>query len=185
MSSAPLSLQSQRLLSPRWRRWVIGTLLLASLPGCSRQFWRRQADMDVYDAEAEKLMDPRWAVPRVDLTPDPRSRFFDPYDPDFAPLPPDDPYAHQYMHCVDGWEGYKGWHGFGDTMSVENPQWLANFGITPDMVDQASGQYTSALPALKNLTLQQAVELSLIHSRDYQTQLENVYIAALVVTFQR
>jgi outer membrane protein TolC len=141
--------------------------------------------MDVYDAEAEKLMDPRWAVPRVDLTPDPRSRFFDPYDQDLPPLPPDDPYAHQYMHCVDGWEGYKGWHGFGDTLSVENPQWLANFGITPDMVDQASGQYTTGLPALKNLTLQQAVELSLIHSRDYQTQLENVYLAALTVTFQR
>ncbi len=62
-------------------------LLLAAAPGCSRQFWRRQADMDVYDAEAEKLMDSRWALPRVDVTPDPRSRFFDPYDPDKPPLP--------------------------------------------------------------------------------------------------
>jgi outer membrane protein TolC len=89
------------------------------------------------------------------------------------------------MHCVDGWEGYKGWHGFGDTMSVENPQWLANFGITQDMIDPATGKYTGALPAIKDLTLQQAVELSLIHSRDYQTQLENVYLNALTVTFQR
>ncbi|QDT56862.1 Outer membrane efflux protein [Caulifigura coniformis] len=174
-----------RMLSPRSRRWITGALLLATLPGCSRQFWRRQADMDVYEAESQKLMDPRWAVPRVDITPDQRSRFFDPYDPDKPPLPPDDPFAHQYMHCVDGWEGYKGWHGFGDTATVENPQWLANFGITPEMIDPVTGQYTAALPALKGLTLQQAVELSLIHSRDYQTQLENVYLAALQVTFQR
>jgi len=185
MNAVPLTHRSGRVAKSRWRRWVTGALLIASLPGCSRQFWRRQADMDVYDAEAQKLNDPRWAVPRVDLTPDPRSRFFDPYDPDKPPLPPDDPYAHQYMHCVDGWEGYKGWHGFGDTMSVENPQWLANFGITSDMIDPETGQYTGALPALKNLTLQQAVELSLIHSRDYQTELENVYLAALQVTFQR
>lgn len=186
MNTPLQSIRRRRLMSsPRWRRWITGALLIASLPGCSRQFWRRQADMDVYEAEAEKLMDPRWAVPRVDVTPDQRSRFFDPYNPDKPPLPPDDPFAHQFMHCVDGWEGYKGWHGFGDTMSVENPQWLANFGITPDMVDPVSGQYTSGLPALKNLTLTQAVELSLIHSRDYQTQIENMYLAALQVTFQR
>ncbi len=48
-----------------------------------------------------------------------------------------------------------------------------------------SGQYTGKLPQLKNLTLWQAVELSLIHSRDYQTQLELMYQAALAVTFQR
>jgi outer membrane protein TolC len=184
MSSALFSERRRGLFGRRWRRWITGALLLASLPGCSRQFWRRQADMDVYDAEAEKLMDPRWAVPRVDVTPDPRSRFFDPYDQDFPPLPPDDPYAHQFMHCVDGWEGYKGWHGFGDTLSVENPQWLANFGVTEEMRDPVTGQ-VSRMPALKNLTLQQAVELSLIHSRDYQTQLEDVYLAALTVTFQR
>ncbi|HVJ86347.1 MAG TPA: TolC family protein [Caulifigura sp.] len=174
-----------RLFSNRWRRWITGAVLMASLPGCSRQFWRKQADMDVYDAETQKLIDPRWAVPRVDITPDPRSRFFDPYDPDKPPLPPDDPYAHQYMHCVDGWEGYKGWHGFGDTLSVENPQWLANLGIPQEMVDPISGRVSSDLPALKDMTLQQAIELSLIHSRDYQTQLENMYLAALQVTFQR
>jgi outer membrane protein TolC len=184
MSLSLLTRWRRRIVTPGCRRWITGALLLATLPGCSRQFWRRQADMDVYDAEAEKLMDPRWAVPRVDVTPDPRSRFFDPYDPDKPPLPPDDPYAHQFMHCVDGWEGYKGWHVFGDTMSVENPQWLANFGVTEEMRDPVTGQI-GYMPALKNLTLTQAVELSLIHSRDYQTELENVYLAALTVTFQR
>jgi hypothetical protein len=113
-------------------RLAAAVLALVPLPGCSRGFWRQQADQDSYQAIAEHIVDPRWAVPRFDLTPDPRSRFFDPYDPDAAPLPPDDPAAHVYMHWVDGWEGYKGWHKFGDLMSVENPQWLANFGISTE-----------------------------------------------------
>jgi hypothetical protein len=177
-----------RLLNsrPRIRKWIGGLLLASAVPGCSRHFWRKQADLDVYDAVAEKLVDPRWDVPRVDVAADPRSRFYDPYDLDRPPLPPDDPTAHAYMHWVDGWEGYKGWHQFGDTLSVENPQWLANFGITSDMVDPISGQYDSDhLPAIQKLTLQQAVELSQIHSRDYQSQIEDVYLAALDVTFER
>ncbi|MCA9088377.1 MAG: TolC family protein [Planctomycetaceae bacterium] len=153
--------------------------------GCTRQFWRHQADTDVYDAVAEKLNDPRWTLPRVDIEPDPQSRFYDPSNPDHSPLPPDDPAAHTFMHWVDGWQGYKGWHKFGDLMSVENPQWLAQFGIRSDLVDPLTGDYLEPVAAVENLTLPDAVELSLIHNRDYQTQLENVYLAALDVTFER
>ncbi|MCA9053072.1 MAG: TolC family protein [Planctomycetaceae bacterium] len=160
-------------------------LLALSVSGCSRTFWRAQADADVYEAIGDQLVDPRWAVPRLDITPDPRSRFFDPFDPDHSPLPPDDPAAHRLMHCVDGKQGYAGWHKFGDHLNVENPAWLAQFGITPDMIDPATGAYIGKLPALERVTLPQAVELSLIHSRDYQTQLEAVYLSALDVTFER
>ncbi|MBX3442402.1 MAG: TolC family protein [Planctomyces sp.] len=182
-SRRPLLLQRFRGRSAR--RWACGLIAAVSLTGCSRQFWRQQADRDVYDAVGERLDDPRWAVPRVDITPDPRSRFFDPYNPDKPPLPPDDPRAHCYMHWVDGWEGYKGWHQFGDLMSVENPQWLAPFGLSSNMIDPETGQYVGQLPAIENLTLDGAVELAQIHSRQYQTQLENLYLAALDVTFQR
>lgn len=159
----------------------MGTLL----SGCTRTFWRRQADKDSYQAITQHIGDPRWAVPRFDVTPDPRSRFFDPYDPDHAPLPPDDPAAHGYMHWVDGWQGYKGWHKFGDLMTVENPQWLANFGITEEMVDPVSGEYIAPVPELRDVTLAQAIELSQIHSREYQFQIEDVFLAALAVTYQR
>jgi hypothetical protein len=131
------------------------------------------------------VTDPRWAAPRFDVTPDPRSRFFDPYNPDKPPLPPDDPAAHCFMHWVDGWQGYKGWHQFGDLLSVENPQWLANLGLTREALDAPEDLPPGELPQLTNLTLQEAVELSLIHSRAYQTQIENVYLAALDVTFER
>lgn len=171
------------LLGRRLRPWLLGLLL--GCCGCTRSFWRTQADVDVYQAIGEKLTDPRWVSPRLDITPDPRSRFYDPFDPDESPLPPDDPAAHALMHCVDGWRGYRGWHKFGNLLNVENPHWLAQFGITPEMIDPATGAYVGVLPALERVTLPQAVELSLIHSPVYQTQLENVYLAALDVTFER
>jgi len=180
--------------SPATSRWSptrkTGTLvlligLLATSSGCSRAFWRQQADRDAYEAISQRMTDPRWQVPRFDVTPDADSRFFDPYDADCAPLPPDDPAAHEYMHCVDGIKSYKSWHKLGDSFSVENPHWLAKYGLTPDMINPATGDYTGRLPTLEKLTLAQCVELSQIHSRELQTQIENLYLAALDVTFER
>src|SRR5690606_29971475 len=37
----------------------------------------------------------------------------------------------------------------------------------------------------EDLTLGEALELALIHNRDYQTEIENVFLAALVVTGER
>ena len=159
--------------------------LLASSSGCSRSFWRQQADRDVYEAISQRMTDPRWQVPRFEVTPDADSRFFDPYDADKPPLPPDDPAAHEYMHCVDGISGYKSWHKLGDSFSVENPHWLAKYGLNPEMINPATGDYTGRLPKLEKLTLPQCVELSQIHSRELQTQIENLYLAALDVTFER
>lgn len=172
----------------RWKKLACAALmpaLLLASPGCSRTFWREQADDDSYLALTEKLTDPRWAVPRIEVTPDPRSRFYDPYDPDAAPLPPDDPAAHVYMHWVDGWEGYKCWHKFGDMMTVENPQWLAQFGFSTDDVDPLTGAISPPVPELTDVTLTQAVELAQLHNRDYQFQIEEVFLTALAVTFQR
>ncbi|MEW4488872.1 TolC family protein [Thalassoglobus sp. JC818] len=168
-----------------WSRYVLGTALLASSVGCSRTFWRQQADVDSYTAITEHLTNERWALPRIDIDPDPRSRFYDPYDPDCEPLPPDDPAAHVYMHWVDGWEGYKCWHKFGDLMTVENPQWLAQFGQTVEMIDPETGEYIAPVPKIEDMTLTQSVELAQIQNRDYQTQLENLFLTALTVTFER
>lgn len=111
----------------------------SGLSGCSRQFWRKQAQSDTYSAVTEKLNNPHWALPRINLTPDPRSRFYDPHDPDCEPLLPDDPAAHEYMHCVNGRLGYKNWHKLGTAMSIENPQWLEPFGIAVQNADPVIG----------------------------------------------
>lgn len=178
-------------------------LLLLTLPGCSRNFWRTQADFDALTLLENKQFDPRWDIPRTTVDADPRSRFYDPYELDFEPLPPDDPAANQYMSWVYGMSGYKSWHKFGETMSVENPQWLANFGIQPDTfhdVFRASDGLTQIpvesvstpeqdaerlVPTIENVTLEQAIELASIHSRDYQTQLENLFLSALQLSLDQ
>ena len=212
--------------------WPVVMLLMAmSAVGCSRSFWRKQADREVYSLLPEKMTDPRWALPRFDVTPDPASRIFDPYPPDKGPLPPDDPAAHQYMHWVNGMRQSRSWHKFGHSLSIENPQWLEPFGLTPGQLDQIDGSNESMEQStggttpppqpdggeemesddddrpsanatvdggcllcdnvsprhfgIEKLTLQQALELSYIHSRDYQTEIEDLYITALDLTFDR
>ena len=181
---------------------VLAVTLMFVGSGCSRMFWRSQADFDAYNLLQRKQFDPRWTIPRTTVEADPRSRFFDPFDPDCAPLPPDDPAASQYMQMVHGMRGYKSWHKFGESMSVENPAWLANFGLAPnepyvdyDLSDglttvsasspEVSKEPPELVPSIENMTLAQAIELANIHSRDYQTQIENAYLSALQLTFDQ
>ncbi len=88
------------------------------------------------------------------------------------------------MHWVDGWQGYKGWHKFGDTLRVENPQWLLRYGISPEMIDPKSGRYLAGPPKIEQIKVQDAVNLAQIHSRDYQFNIEELYLAALNVTLR-
>ena len=169
------------------RRALVIALCLAILCecGCSRAFWRKQAAQDVIDIQSEHITDPRWTLPRLDRTPDTSSRFFDPYDPDHEPLPPDDPTAHSYMHCADGWSGFKGWHRFGNSLGVENPQWYVQLGIDPNDIDPSINQYIGDPEKTVRVTLPQAIELSLINNREYQSRIEDLFLAALAVSFER
>jgi len=149
---------------------LVATIALAgclAASGCSRAWYRQQADEEVGQVLAEKggyldngLVDPR-----------PDSRLADVYDPDCPPIPPDDPASHQLMHYVDDKDGYDGWHVSGDAPSVDAGTWI------------------DSLPRDENgdavLTLQDAVQVARINSRDYQTNLENLYLSALDVTFRR
>ncbi|NNJ27244.1 hypothetical protein LzC2_33450 [Planctomycetes bacterium LzC2] len=234
----------------------------ACLPiGCGRAFWRQNADAEAYGLSLEKSGDPRWAPPRLDIIPDPRSRFFDPYHPDCEPVPPDDPAANVFMQRMGDFGRIKGdddWHEeFGYTPFIENPLWLERFGLTragmnaawaahegtsdgddgvrlagyqaglidPDeasslrdpsdqrpisrdgdgdgvTIDPGEGEYAGLeptedlggsdlnagnpfLPAVFDLTLPGAIELAYIHNREYQTILEDVYLAALALSFER
>ena len=163
-----------------FRRQQLWLVLLAglSLLGCSRAYYREQADAATYQVLRDKSDDPRWAMPRTNITPDPASRFYDPYDQEEPPLPPDDEAAHRYMNEVHGMRGWDRWHDFGDLDHVENPDWTVPLG--GQSLDKGR-----QLPKIKKLTLDQALQLGLLHSRDYQEQLENVYLNALSLTFQR
>lgn len=193
----PTQLTPQRSLG-----YLLGLLLLLlGLSGCSRSFWRSQADFDALNLLENKQFDPRWEIPRTTLEADPRSRFYDPYDLDCEPLPPDDPAANQYMSWVYGMRGYKSWHKFGESMTVENPQWLENFGLQPDtfhdsfrisdgltvvpISESTEADPEQLTPTIENLTLEQAIELASINSRDYQTQLENLFLSALQLSLDQ
>ena len=258
----------------RFARRAAGCALLAvvaCLPvGCGKAFWRQNADAEAYGLAMEKSVDPRWAPPRLDIIPDPRSRFFDPNHPDCEPVPPDDPAANRFMQRMGDFGRIKGdddWHEeYGYTPFIENPLWLERFGLTraglnaawaangggsgdargedgvrpasfqtglidpdeetaplrdpvdPDEFDAGGaealrgpadislvpgeGEFTGLeptedaggsdldagnpfLPPVYDLTLPGAIELAYIHNREYQTVLEDVYLAALALSFER
>ncbi|MGE5192128.1 MAG: hypothetical protein ACM3U2_06455, partial [Deltaproteobacteria bacterium] len=163
----------------------VALLVLLSLTaaGCTRKYWRKQADELSYNLIRDKQSDPRWVVDRVKVETDPRSRFYESFDPDFEPLPPDDLAAHEFMHWAYGRRGWKHWHEFGDQASVDNPNWLEPFGLPREAVEENMGR-PGKWPELK-LNLEDMIDLAYIHNRDYQTQIENVYLAALALTLQR
>jgi hypothetical protein len=149
---------------------VIAVATLAAL-GCTPSHYRRQADADAHALVRQKADDPRWPLEGYGVYTDPRSRMYDPYDPDREPMPVDDPASHQLMHCVDGMRGFKHWHRFGETPYVENPCWLETLPL-----DEEGRMVVDA---------ELAVELALLHSPNYQEELENLYLSALDVSFER
>ncbi len=157
------------LLSIRQFAWLslcLCTLMLAS-SGCTRAWWRKQADDEVQVTVAEK----NGYFDNGEVTPPADSRLFDPFDPDCEPLPPDDPTSHQLMHCVDGHRGWKHWHDKGDAPFVDAQTWLSS------LPRDEKGEVVLDLP--------NSVRVARKHSREYQTELENLYLSALDVTFER
>lgn len=157
-------------LSPRLALLFLATLLLPSL-GCTRTWYRRQADADAYNLVFEKVTHPHWNQSDYTIAIDQNSRLYDPNCPDHEPMPPDDPAAHVFMHEVDRKKGYPWWHINGETSLVENPAW------TEGMPTDEQGHVVVSAP--------EAVRLGFLHSREYQRELEEVYLSALDVAFER
>ncbi len=165
----------QRALQQRLGRvplWLTTwALLWPTCLGCSRAFYRRQADRDVYSLVDCGARQTGGSIDDYAIEPPPESRMFDPGCPDDPPMPPDDPVSHRLMHCVDAKQGWPGWDCTGKTPVVENPDWM---GYLPYREDGT-------------VTLDQdgAVQMAWLQSPDYQDVLENLYLAALGVTFEQ
>lgn len=160
------------------RKLLLGltaTVVVGSLVGCHREFYRQQADDEARELVEEKSCDPRWAMPCFNIEMNPASRYYDQYDPVKPPLPPDDPESHDLMHCVYGKKGWSKWHEFGDRSGLENPAW-----------QQCLDQYVTRSPnGAYVLRLEDSVRLALIHSPQYQQQVETLYLSALDVSTER
>lgn len=140
-------------------------------PGCTRRFWRLQADDQTYDLVGEKAVGPGWNLPEQRIYRFPGSRLYDPTNPDHPAMPPDDPTSHQLMHCVDGMRGYPCWHQNGDIPFVDAQTWRNCLNLDSEGRAQ--------------LDRHAVVSLAYSNSREYQTEVEDLYLSALDVTFER
>jgi hypothetical protein len=157
-----------------WTFFLLAAVLAST--GCTRTFWRGRADREVAYLVAEKSNNPRWALPPgFNLNMDPRSRYYDPTNPDHPPMPPDDPYSHVYMHRVDGKRAAPWWHINGELPMLPNPGWRQRLSEYCEMTPEG---------AVK-LDIAGAVALSYIHSPTHRNQLETLYLSALDVTAER
>ena len=162
----------------QWRRKLtlgLACWLACSLAGCSRLVYRLAADKEVKYLVEQKSNDPRWQFHSYTIGMDPRARYFDPTDPDGPPMPYDDPASHLYMHCIAGKKGYPCWHMNGDWYYLENPLWkrlLTQY----NQVDK---------DGTVKLTMNGSVCLAQVHSPDFRTQIETIYLSALDVSTER
>jgi hypothetical protein len=142
-----------------------------TIAGCTRPFYRQQADADAYTLTDQKAFVVGSAPETFRIDIDPRSRMFDPNNPDLEPAPPDDPTSNRYMQCVDCKPGSKCWKCLPKTAFVDNPEWQQY------LPRNSTGQV--------ELDMRGAVELALRQSPDYQSELEDLYLSALDVSFER
>ncbi len=149
--------------------WTLAFSLAAS--GCNRAHYRRQADIDAHALIGEKISSDHWDISNYSVFVDPRSRMFDPFAADTPPMPKDDPYSHEFMHEVNGKKGYPGWHASGSIDSVENPVWREFLPLDERGV--------------LRLDTPTVLRLARLHSRPYQQEIEELYLSALDVSFER
>ena len=169
MSEASLFLRRKLLLG------LTACAVLGSVGGCHRAMYRQQADDEARALVEEKSCDPRWAMPGFNIEMNPASRYYDGYDPVKPPMPPDDPKSHELMHCVYGKKGWSKWHENGDRSGLENPVW-----------QQCLDQYVTRSPSgAYVLRLEDSMRLAVIHSPNYQQQLETLYLSSLDVSTER
>lgn len=150
---------------------LIGAAAVFSAGGCTPAQYRLQADRETYSilnakaAPVDRNLPPRHVEPPVE------SRNFDPTSPDCPPMPPDDPLAHREMHCPGDQPGYQHWHDQGHVDWIESPLWERFLELDAD--------------GRLDLSAERAVDLGLVHSREYQFELESLYLSALALTFER
>lgn len=154
---------------------LAGVLAVAGQSGCNRTRYRLSADREVFGLVREKSNDPRWAHPNFNPYVNPRSRYFDPANPDREPMPQDDAASYQYMRYVDGKRAWKHWLDNGVVRNLESPCWQDRLGEYVTFTRQGEVR----------LDLETAVTLAYTHSPTWQEQLETLYLSALDVSTER
>lgn len=150
---------------------VFGLASLISFPACNRRTYRLWADRDAYSLIQSKQNDPTWILPERAIEPDPVSRLADDHDPDCGPQPPDDPSANDWLRNPYCFDNSRYWDQIAQMETVENSSWESSLPLNEDgelVIDRMG-----------------AIQLALLHSRDYQLQVESLYLSALGLSSNR
>ncbi len=139
--------------------------------GCTRSKYRIRADREAYCLVESRQFDPLWDLPARTVEPQSESRMRVTAALECAPKPIDDCAAHHFMNCPDGFNNTKYYSKIPTQGHTENPIWI-------DYLPRDSESQIS-------LTQPLAIDLALLHSRDYQTQFEQVYLTALALSGNR
>ncbi len=149
---------------------LMGTALLSG-NACTRAGYRYKTNREAYYLIDEKIADACEQTAPYRIEVDPKSRMFDPFNPDRPPMPEDDPVANSYMRMVDRKKGYPLWEANGRTNTAENPQWWSYLPLDERGV--------------LVLDVNDAVRQALLHSAPYQQAQETLYLSALDVSSER
>lgn len=207
---------------------VLALLCVFGVGGCTRNFWRRDADQEAANVLAEKDQYEQWKIEQFHVYPDPRSRFADHTNPDRPPMPPDDPAAYDlaprsqrpgkagvariegtgYLDLLAHWDSLNRAEVRLDKTKEEEKkieikleeQPAGTERLPPPKVDSEATSkpeekkdetlpsYSQALAGPRKpflIKVEQAVELGLINSREFQDRREDLFLTALPVTFER
>ena len=152
----------------------LSTLLLVLgllCSGCARGDYRTRADRDAEELVTRATTQTQDPIAQFSIYPKPDSRMFDPFSPDFPPMPPDDPSAHRLMQCVDCKKGSRCWQHRDRTDTIQNVAFEEYLPRDEDGVVL--------------LDSRAAVEVALVNSNEFQDELETLYLSALDVSFER
>lgn len=149
---------------------TLAMLLTALTLGCARSQYRRAADAEAYCLIESRQSDPRWQVPNRPVEPNRHSRMYLATERDCGPKPPDDIAANRYMRKPDC-KDIPYYDQIATRSGVENPIWL----------DYLARNEKGEIELSQHL----AIDLALIHSREYQTEFERVYLTALDLSGNR
>lgn len=151
--------------------WQTMAAVLACMTfGCARSQYRQAADQEAYCLIESRQSDPLWTVPNRPVEPSAASRMYVGAEQDCGPKPPDDSAAHRYMRRPDC-KTISYYDEIPTRANVENPVWMDY--LPRD--EEGKVQLTQPL----------AIDLALLHSREYQTQFEALYLTALDLSGNR
>jgi hypothetical protein len=185
-----------------WATSLLG--LIAGMAGCTRNFYRQAADREVNDILAEKDKYPQWKIEQWHVYPDKRARFADSTNPDRPPMPPDDEAAwkmspHPQKPGHHAGVGDERGTGFLEMIKAWDAENLAERQAATAGDQKVTGPPGASKNPIKGymdeplhaeqrgflLKMDQAIELGVVNSPQYQSFREQLYLAALPVTQQR